>query len=472
MQKRIVAAILAGILFLIVALPLTSCDKRSADEIYSDANQYFDQGDFAKAAADYVRAYGEDKTLVEAYVGAIQSYQELGIEYRMYECCEELIKNLPDDPTGYLIAANLYAKQNDFAKALEYYLRQVEAVPTVSEGYEKAVRIYYNNNDIETALRYAELMMEQFPELPSGYNYATEFLIMQKKNADALALAEKTVALFPEDTTGYIYIGYLKLESGDVAAAASIADRCPDQNDERVSMLKKMVRGKDVITFSDPSMETAVRTFLGREANDILLEDVFDIRYIEIKGGSSPKVVIEETDVPLDVPVGSLSDLAYFESLASIEIGDLEFPDYSVLSGLTGMLHINFHTTNLDTVDFIKDMSHLITLHVTNSKLTNFSVIEDIVSIQDIDLNQNNIAEIPNLSQLARLKVLTLNNNSLFDLANLSGAKQLESLYLAGNSEITDVSPLKSLEKLTTLSLSGCSVTDYSPVDHVENLTK
>ena len=64
-------------------------------------------------------------------------------------------------------------------------------------------------------------------------------------------------------------------------------------------------------------------------------------------------------------------------------------------------------------------------------------------------------------------------NCGISDLSALSGMKELEMLTLQV-SNLSDISPLRGLEKLTFFSLVdngwGNNITDWSPVDHVKTV--
>ncbi|KAF6198688.1 hypothetical protein GE061_008440, partial [Apolygus lucorum] len=88
-------------------------------------------------------------------------------------------------------------------------------------------------------------------------------------------------------------------------------------------------------------------------------------------------------------------------------------------------------------------------------------VIENLGATLDqfdtIDFSDNDIRKLDGFPLLKRLKTLMLNNNRIVRLADGLGSSipNLESLILSGNNlqELSDIDPLISLQKLTTLSL-------------------
>uniref|UniRef100_A0A0A9YS56 Probable U2 small nuclear ribonucleoprotein A' n=1 Tax=Lygus hesperus TaxID=30085 RepID=A0A0A9YS56_LYGHE len=88
-------------------------------------------------------------------------------------------------------------------------------------------------------------------------------------------------------------------------------------------------------------------------------------------------------------------------------------------------------------------------------------VIENLGATLDqfdtIDFSDNDIRKLDGFPLLKRLKTLILNNNRIVRLADGLGTSipNLENLILSGNNlqELSDIDPLISLQKLTTLSL-------------------
>ena len=459
------------VLLVIIVLLFTGCDKRSATEIYQDALQYTLEGDNLKAAAEYVRAYQSDKTMVLAYIGAIDTYKTLNIEYRIVECLDLLIQNCQDEPLGYVLATDYYLEKDDPDTAIEYCLKQMENLPTVSKGYMLAASIYFDQGNYENSLLYSKQVIELFQEEIDGYGYAIESLNMLKRNHEAVPIAESMLKQFPEEISPYIYLGYLLISENDYTKASDILNSCPNQLDNGIVSLKRTILGKEVITFSDPNFETAVRTFTGKKTGELLLEDVFNITYLDIVGGRNPKVVFDETPAPLDTAVESLDDLKYFESVISLTIRNHELEDFTPIASLEKLCILNLETTNVSDISFIRDNKHLISLTVKDGFLADFSAVSTLVDLEVIIIENNMVDSLPLFSELTRLSQVSLKSNQLSDITNLSTAYTVTTLDLSDNPDITDVESLGSLYNLIYLNLLGCNVSDFSPVSFVSSLS-
>jgi len=89
-------------------------------------------------------------------------------------------------------------------------------------------------------------------------------------------------------------------------------------------------------------------------------------------------------------------------------------------------------------------------------------VLSGLVSLTNLGLAFNpDLTDISALSGLTRLTKLGLGSNSITDISVLSGLTSLRTLWLRGNS-ITDISALSGLTSLTNLDLGSNSISDIS----------
>ena len=88
----------------------------------------------------------------------------------------------------------------------------------------------------------------------------------------------------------------------------------------------------------------------------------------------------------------------------------------------------------------------------------------------DLNLDNNNISDISLLSELTKLTVLTLSGNNISDISPLSELTKLTYLYISGTN-ISDISPLAGLTQLTHLILSDNNISDISTLLGLTQLT-
>lgn len=83
--------------------------------------------------------------------------------------------------------------------------------------------------------------------------------------------------------------------------------------------------------------------------------------------------------------------------------------------------------------------------------------------------NEDTIHEIDGLETFVNLESLDLSFNEVTDITPLRGLRKLTFLSLGGN-HINDIAPLAEFTSLKVLALSGCEAQDYSPLSKLLNL--
>ena len=85
-------------------------------------------------------------------------------------------------------------------------------------------------------------------------------------------------------------------------------------------------------------------------------------------------------------------------------------------------------------------------------------------------LNSNDITDLSPLSGLTRLTELHLHRNMIYDISPLSGLTELTVLDISANFYISDISSLSGLIKLRTLNLYTNEISDLSPLSGLTDL--
>jgi len=230
---------------------------------------------------------------------------------------------------------------------------------------------------------------------------------------------------------------------GTVGCAASVAPVTPDDVAPDASVTQSP---SDVVVFDDPTLESLVRTAIGKPEGDVTLADAQTVTELEFS----------QMGVDKDQPyIHSLSALQYFTNLTYLGLGyavqnadDPTAPvDISPLAGLTNLTSLQMGGVVISDLSAVSNMQNLISLTVFNGE-------------QPLDLAP--------LANLANLQALTLRNNKITDVSPLAGLNNLGYLDLEGN-DITDVTPLAGLLGLHRLFLSGNPIIDFSSLAAVRS---
>ena len=243
---------------------------------------------------------------------------------------------------------------------------------------------------------------------------------------------------------GLINLEHLSLEGNPIADLAPLR-RLKSKNpgvyiDIDISVVATVV--SEETWMPDANLREAVRAALSLAPGDVLtqqaMQDLTELDASLPLGG------------PASVEIGNLTGLEHATQLTSLDLGDNDIIDVSVLSGLT----------------------QLTELYLGGNDIIDISVLSGLTQLTSLDLWGNDIIDVSVLSGLTQLTWLSLNGNfAVSDVSPLSSLTQLTELYLM-NTKIVDISPLSRLTQLTTLNFRFCDVSDVSPLSSLTQLTE
>jgi len=170
-----------------------------------------------------------------------------------------------------------------------------------------------------------------------------------------------------------------------------------------------------IVTFSDPALETMVRTTMGKPEGGITAEEAEAVTRLSLST-EWQRYISQKTPI---------KDIGGLESFTNLESLDLSFHAITDITPLAGL-----------------------------KKLTSLS------------LSNNPVADISPLAGLTNLKVLILTGCKAQDYAPLAKLVNLDFLML-DHATIADVSPLASLTKLKHLYLTGSPINNYFPLSDI-----
>ncbi len=126
------------------------------------------------------------------------------------------------------------------------------------------------------------------------------------------------------------------------------------------------------------------------------------------------------------------------------------------------------------------EMATLKRLEAPNSRIRDLTGIEYAIELTVLNLgdvfvngnrlNSNDITDLSPLSGLTRLTELHLHRNMIYDISPLSGLTELTVLDISANFYISDISPLSDMTRLRTLNLYTNEISDLSPLASLTDL--
>ncbi len=236
----------------------------------------------------------------------------------------------------------------------------------------------------------------------------------------------------------------------------------------------------NVITFTEPAIEVAVRDTLNKPTGEITVEDVLHITALDLRAqrlSDLSSLVHFENLTDLNLSGCQLSDVAIesISSLVNLRVLDLSYNnsvnDISMLAPLTKLETLYIGSTGgatLDDLSSLSGMKNLISLKLEQLEIEDISALSGLVNLTELSLYWNAIEDISPLSGLKKLTDLNLYWNEIEDITPLANLIALRKLNLILNGDIKDISPLKKLRSLEILRLSGIHVNN---IDDLKNLT-
>lgn len=190
------------------------------------------------------------------------------------------------------------------------------------------------------------------------------------------------------------------------------------------------------------------------------------------------------------------SDFSFLKSLSELKSLDLACPGFEKLSLLNGLKRLEtLKLSSLSTQD-VSSLSHLPqlkNLSFFDMELEQFSQLAALSKLESLELEQCSVDDLHSIQSLTGLKRLHIDGLELEScefishlteiesllmslssdsIAPLSSLQNLKSLIISGES-LVNISPLKELEQLHTLSLWNCrELTDLSPLTELKSLKK
>ncbi len=193
------------------------------------------------------------------------------------------------------------------------------------------------------------------------------------------------------------------------------------------------------VTFKNPGIEKAVRSVLGKTADEPLGKSELDrVTNIEIIGDLQSPVVY----------------------------GDLQHDYYG------NRLAYNGKDLKRGPVDSLEDLALLPCLSeltLVYQQITDLSGIEKLHYLYFVSLAYNNISDLTPLKDMESITFLRVNCNPIKDLSPLKNLTKLTYLQIPGT-KVDDLSPLSSMQFLTTLDIFQMKDLDLSPLKDLKNL--
>lgn len=232
------------------------------------------------------------------------------------------------------------------------------------------------------------------------------------------------------------------------------------------------------VTFTDPSMESAIRELIGADSDDVLLTN----QLWNITEFTAPEGVADYSDLALmpylqtltiqDQQISSLSCLSTLASLKELNLSGSGFPvdDLYILSTLPSLTHLDLSGCGLSTIADLTDSQSLTHLNLSSNAIRTLDALAPMTTLVELDLSNNAVTSLSALGSLGNLSKLVLNHNAVSSLSDLAGCVKLAHLE-ADDNELYQLDGIEHLPLLTHLSVDYNGISDVTLLNGCLDLT-
>lgn len=170
------------------------------------------------------------------------------------------------------------------------------------------------------------------------------------------------------------------------------------------------------------------------------------------------ELIISESHVDNIDVIKEFPELRIFEASNCRNLND-----FRPVSHCQSLTHVDFHSSNLHYLDFLRNCYSLIYIHIADNPIEDIEFIRNINSVKILNIGETGVTDLSVLADKIYLEELCIDNcpiNNLEALRNKPNLKELDIEY----SDVSDLSSLRGLPNLTNIIISNCNITDISPL--------
>lgn len=439
------------------------------------------------AACWFFLFYRTDLTM-SALVYWADHYSESGRYNRAISLYKTAMKFEPDDWRIPVSLADTYELDGNYTKAEYTLVSAITSHPDSADLYIALSKTYVAQDKLldaeqmlsritnEKVKKTLDSLRPAAPTVSPEGGYYSEYIDVTVQNTTGKTYATST-GDFPSMESDE-YAEPLSLEGGETTVIAITVGGNGLVSDATYAgyTIGNVV---EPVTISNPTLDSYVRGLLGKSASDTIMSDeLWSMTELEVPDG-----------------VTDLSDLALFTGLQSLTVNGQPALDFSVLSNLTALQHLNLSGCTLSSaaLDLIGSLPDLTYLDISNCAVSSVNSLVGLTKLTYLNLSDNSISDITALSSMTGLTELYLSNNPINTITYLNNCLALQTLGIencnvsklsalagntslvtlnAANNNIEDISLLSGCTALSVLDVSSNKVKDISVLASLPELTK
>lgn len=174
------------------------------------------------------------------------------------------------------------------------------------------------------------------------------------------------------------------------------------------------------------------------------------------------------SSLPINSAAALGSKVTFSDKTVETAVRDqLMRPTGSIYSSELSQIYRLSVPAGVKTLIDLKKLPNLECLVISNAGITNISYLSHLKNLRVLYLQRNNVSDITPLKGLTKLEILSLNGNKISNISTLSALTQLTELYIRDNL-ITDFTPVSNLKLLNILYLADNKSKNYSKLNNVK----
>ncbi|MEI7504010.1 MAG: leucine-rich repeat domain-containing protein [Paludibacter sp.] len=216
------------------------------------------------------------------------------------------------------------------------------------------------------------------------------------------------------------------------------------------------------IAFNDKVLETRIKKELGFDLEKpVNVKDVENITSLLISGS------FKEPNQP---KIKNIDALKYFKNLERLEARYHSIKSVKPLSNLRKLRSIFLQNNEVNNISPLAELTELEVLELYMNNVTDLSPVQKMNKLRELNIFQNNVRRIEPLKNLVELRSLNMGYNFVTDIKPLQNLLKLQTLWLYNN-PVRNIELIASLKNsIRTLSLANCKINDISFLKDFRNL--
>jgi len=221
-------------------------------------------GDLGRAEREWREAAKLAPEMNEAQLALAQLALTKGDHDLLRQTAEQLVKNLPSDPRGYILRANAELFANQTAAAEADMKQSITVAPQNSLGYSAMGGWLVGRGKLQEAQTYFEQALDRDPNQLEAMNGLIGIFVRQKQSTKAIGRLQQGIAESPNNDAYYTLLGGLQATNKDLSGAEASLEKAVALNKNNLAAFALLSNVESNQGSTDKALATAYKSI---EAN-------------------------------------------------------------------------------------------------------------------------------------------------------------------------------------------------------------